>query len=108
MLDLTPLFNPSAFPFSYSTPAEPPSPDNPSSFNLTSSSSSAIVFFRGGTGSLGVSSDGFESFAPVCCEVGWDWAESASLKAYAVGDDDVRHARLVLWMPWTCVAPNVS
>lgn len=45
MFDLTPLFSPSAFPPSYSMPAEPPSPDLLSSFSLNSSSISAIVFF---------------------------------------------------------------
>lgn len=46
MFSLTPLFSPSAFPFSYSTPAEPPPPDMPSILSLSSSSNSAIVFFR--------------------------------------------------------------
>lgn len=45
MFDLTPLFSPSAFPPSYSMPAEPPSPDLLSSFSLNSSSISATVFF---------------------------------------------------------------
>lgn len=68
MLDLTPLFSPSAFPPSYSTPAEPPSPDMPSSLSLSSSSSSAMVFFRGGTGSLASFSGDFDSLIG-CLEV---------------------------------------
>lgn len=47
MFSFTPLFKPSALPFSYSTPEAPPSPEIPSSFSRTSSSSSAIVFCLG-------------------------------------------------------------
>ena len=46
MFSLTPLFIDTAFPSSYSRPDEPPSPDNPSSFKRSSSSSSATVFLR--------------------------------------------------------------
>lgn len=78
MFSLTPLFNPSAFPPSYSIPALPPSPEIPSNFNFNSSSSSATVFFLGG-GSAGVevgfevagwdSEGGFWGFD----EEGWGW-----------------------------------
>jgi hypothetical protein len=46
MFSLTPLFIATGFPFSSSIPAAPPSPDIPSSFWRSSSSSWAIVFLR--------------------------------------------------------------
>lgn len=44
MFSLTPLFMATGFPFSYSTPDSPPSPDIPSILSLSSSSICACVF----------------------------------------------------------------
>ncbi|TDZ37308.1 hypothetical protein C8035_v006973 [Colletotrichum spinosum] len=78
MFDLTPLFNPSALPFSYSTPEAPPSPDMASSFDRNSSSNSAIVFFF-----VFVMP---ESFASLCD----GWAELGVLSLFD-GDDLVEN-----------------